>query len=308
MNKQLYISAYVKGKSDEQREIYALASQGIVDRDREIVRWNAWEGGLADFLAHPILMVSHRYENLWVGRVTSIDPRRDGLYFRATFATSAEGEACWELVKSTGLAAFSVGFSPIESSMVKVRQLEPAERKSALALGMTETDTVKVFTRVKLLEISMVSVPACPTALLQAWKSKAVKTKGLMDALQNWQNEIDLAEIGPMIDKAAAQAIAKANVPGLIAGAVKERAREIRNEEWREYLLNKIMADVRARQADEQKAEAQRREIARTSDPDLSSPAQVEAYLKAQLATLDVEGLVDKTIRVAIAKARGRVF
>ena len=65
MNK-LFSAAYIKGKSEEAREIYALASQGIVDRDREIIRGNAWD--LEDFKKHPILLVGHNYGGLWVAR------------------------------------------------------------------------------------------------------------------------------------------------------------------------------------------------------------------------------------------------
>lgn len=305
MNK-LFTAAYTKGKDDEKREIYARASEGVVDRDKEVIRWNAWD--LEDFKRHPVLLLAHNYSALGVGRVTSIDARKDGLFFAATYATSSSGLECWETIKSTGLAAYSVGFAPIESSMIRVRQLEPSERASALKVGMSDTDSVRVYTRVSLLEISHVSVPALQSALLIEWKTKGLKDKALNDAMQVWQDDIDLAELEPAIERAVTQAIAKVDLPGQIAGAVKERARELRNEEWREFFLKKIMDDYRAARAAEAKAAVQRREIARAGKPDPNSPAEVEAYAKAQLATIDFEKTANDAVTLAIAKARGKVY
>jgi len=307
MNK-LFTAAYIKGKDDEKREIYALASQGIVDRDREIIRWSAWKDGLEDFKKHPILLLQHNYSQLWVARVTSIDPRKDGLFFTAKFATTPEAEEAWTLIKETDTAAFSCGFIPIESQMIQVGKLEPSERASARALGMSDTDTLRVYTKARLLEISLVSVPSCPTALLAAWKTKALKDKALNDAMQTWQSEVDLAELGPMIDKAIAQAVTKADLPGQIVGAVKEQARELRNEEWRKYFLKKIMDDWQAARAAEGKAEAQRRDIARMGELDLNSAADVEAYVRAHVAGINMEQLTEKAVTLAIAKARGKVY
>ena len=301
MNK-LFSAAYIKGKDDEKREIYARASEGIVDRDREIIRWNAWD--LEDFKKHPILMLSHRYGDLWVARVTSIDARKDGLYFTARFATTPEANSALALIHDTQTAAFSVGFSPVESSMVKVRQLEPSERASALAQGMSDSDAVRVYTRVRLNEISMVSVPACQTSLLIAWKTKALKDKVLNDAMTVWQEDVDLAALEPAIDKAVTQAIAQMDLPGQIQGAVKERARELRNAEWREYFIKQIMDDWRSAK----NAEAHRLAIARLGAPDLDSSEQVEAYVKAHAGTVDVEGLIEKSVTLAIAKARGKIY
>ena len=308
MNNKLYLAAYIKGSNPEAREISAIASMGVVDRDKEIIRWSAWQGGLEAFRTHPILLVNHNYSALWVARVTSIDPQKSGLFFTAKFSTTPEAESAWVLIRETQTAAFSVGFVPVESSMVQVRQLEPAERSSALALGMSDTDLVRVYTKVKLLEISLCSVPSCPTALLTAWKGKTLKDKVLNDAMQTWQEDIDLAALEPKIDKAVTQAIAQMDLPGQIAGAVKERARELRNEEWREYFLKQIMEDWRAAQAADKKAEAQRREIARLGETDLKSPEQLEAYAKASIATIDMEGLIEKSVTLAIAKARGKIY
>lgn len=304
-----FLAAHTKGKNEEAREIYALASQGIVDRDKEIIRWNAWVGGLTDFLKHPILLVGHNYGALWVARVTSIDPRRDGLVFTAKFATTPEAEEAWTLIKETDTAAFSVGFKPIDSQMIAVRNLDPAERASALRLGMAEAEQIRVYTRVKLLEISLVSVPSCPTALLQAWKSKAIKTEELREAMQGWQAEIDLAEIGSKIDGAVKNKIAQMNLPGLITAAIKERVREEKNERWRQRLLAQIMDGYRQNLEAQKKVEARQRAVAALpGEIDLDNPEQVEAFIKAHLGGVDMEGLVGNAVRLTIDRARGRVY
>ncbi len=146
MNNKFFLPAYIKGKNDEDWTISARASEGIVDRDREIIRWSAWDEGLEDFKKHPILLLSHNYAELWVARVTSIDPRKDGLFFTAKFATTPEAEEAWRLIKETDTAAFSVGFQPVESQRVRVKELEPRERASAIKAGMAELDQLKVYT------------------------------------------------------------------------------------------------------------------------------------------------------------------
>lgn len=179
-----FLGCYVKAINEEKREIYAIASAPILDRDREIIRWNAWLGGGLDaFLKHPIVLVGHNYSGLWVARVTELQPKKEGLYFRAVFARTAEAEEAWQLIKDTNTAAFSVGFMPIAYEDALVKGLESDERRSALAAGLSDSDRVRVYVKCSLLEISLCAVPSCPSALLIAWKGGKIKTKGLRDAL-----------------------------------------------------------------------------------------------------------------------------
>jgi len=183
MNKlKLYTQAFIKSIDEEKFIIWGKASEAIVDRDKELIRWDAWD--TKDFLKHPVLLVSHEYHKLWVARVNKLDKREDGLFFEAKFSdkTEASREA-WNLIKETNMAAFSVGFLPSSYKEIKVNNLKPLEKESALVAGLRSEDKIRVYTKVKLLEISLVSVPSVPTALLIAWKGKRIKTKSLQDAL-----------------------------------------------------------------------------------------------------------------------------
>jgi len=183
-----FLQATFKSKNEEQRTIWAKASAPTLDRDREIIRADAWQ--LDEFKKHPVLMVSHDYQALWIGKVEEITPKADGLYFKAVFAKTAEAEETWGLIRDTGIAAFSVGFIPISSENVPVKKLGPAEQKAALAAGLTLDSSVRVYTKVQLLEISVVSVPSNTSATLLALKSKA-RTPALRAAL----DFIDLADV-----------------------------------------------------------------------------------------------------------------
>jgi len=181
MTNMKFLTAQFKGRDEEKREITAFASTPRLDRDREIIRADAWD--LASFKKHPVLAISHAYEKLWLGKITEITPTSDGLFFRAVFAKTAAAEEVWQLIKSTNMAAFSVGFLPIASENVPVRKLAPAEQKAAIAAGIAMDGSVRVYSKVELLEISVVSVPSNTSATLLSWKGLA-KTAELRAALE----------------------------------------------------------------------------------------------------------------------------
>jgi HK97 family phage prohead protease len=159
----------------------ALASTPTLDRDHEIIRVDAWD--LSDFRRHPVLMVVHDYQKLWVGKITEIAAKTEGLFFRAVFAKTVAAEEVWQLIKSTGIAAFSVGFLPITSESVQIKNLTAAEQRAALAAGLTLDSSIRVFTKASLMEISVVGVPSNTSATLISWKALA-KNASVRDALE----------------------------------------------------------------------------------------------------------------------------
>jgi HK97 family phage prohead protease len=178
-----YTAAYIKSIKAN-GEIEAWASRPTLDREREIIKASAWMGGgLDDFKRHPVLLASHQYQNFWIGRVTSIEAKKTGLYFTAKFADTAEGREAEALVRSTEIAAFSVGFKSVDGENMMVGKLEAEERKSAIVAGLKDSDSVYVHKRANLYEISLCSVPCLSTALLIGFKKGQVKTKGLLSAL-----------------------------------------------------------------------------------------------------------------------------
>lgn len=190
-NNKLYAAAYVKEINVEERTITAWASKGTLDRDTEIIRGKGWD--TEDFQRHPVILVNHKRHELWVGKALWTKKSKEGLLFKAQFATTEAAQEAFQLIKDTDMAAFSVGFEVKEFKDMTVSELEDFE-KELLPKGIKSTDRVRVYTKVKLLEISMVSLPANPTALLLAAQEGRIKTKSLID-------DVDVEEIVPTIDK-----------------------------------------------------------------------------------------------------------
>lgn len=139
------------------------ASDERVDRDGDIIRQN-WE--LAEFLKNPIILFGHQWFSAPIGvsLITEVRDRIDddfqgrALFMLPMFATaeqSEEADRVFRLVKAGFLKTGSVGFFPIEILII-----DDADERASLGLGRWGV----VFNRSKLIEFSMVSVPANPGA------------------------------------------------------------------------------------------------------------------------------------------------
>ncbi len=139
------------------------ASDERVDRDGDIIRQN-WE--LAEFLKNPIILFGHQWGTAPIGvsLITEVRDRVDdnfqgrALFMLPMFATaeqSDEADRVFRLVRAGFLKTGSVGFFPMEVIVV-----EDPEERATLGLGRFGV----IFNRSKLIEFSMVSVPANPGA------------------------------------------------------------------------------------------------------------------------------------------------
>ena len=104
--------ATVKEHSDVEKTLVAWASKPVVDRQNEVIDPFAWD--LKDYQKNPVLMLSHDYKQLPVGKTLWIKATPDGLKFKAKFANTATGNELYELYKDDIMKGFSVGFSPKE--------------------------------------------------------------------------------------------------------------------------------------------------------------------------------------------------
>lgn len=147
MNETLYTKAFIEEKSDD--EITAIASTAVEDRQGEIVEVSGWD--LKDFKANPIILWGHDHSQLPIGKATKIWVEGAGktakLMVKIAFQEVTElGRAVKQLVKDDVLKTLSVGFIPMDGEDNR-------------------------FTAQKLLEISVVNVPANPQALMLSYKS-----------------------------------------------------------------------------------------------------------------------------------------
>jgi HK97 family phage prohead protease len=173
---KMYQVAYVAKKQDgsravdpDKREITGWASKPVIDRDRELIEWDAWD--LTNFKKNPVLMTGHDYQKNPIGRVIWVKATEEGLMFKAKFPTegkSATADEIFNLYEEEIMNAFSVGFKPVKWED-----------------GDKANEPLRRYTKAELYEISSVGLPSCTEALIAAYRAGNLKTKGLQDAVQS---------------------------------------------------------------------------------------------------------------------------
>lgn len=151
MKKQLTTLRFeIKSIDEEERTFVAVASDASVDRHGEVIEQDGWD--LTPFKGNPVVPWGHKYDEPPVAVATEIGVVDGKLMFKPKFATADEypfADTIWKLYKGGYLRAFSVGFIPKEM----------------------EGDT---FIKQELLEISAVTVPSNPNALVLAYKEGVI--------------------------------------------------------------------------------------------------------------------------------------
>ena len=147
MSNTLYTKAIIE-KADN-GDITAIASTAVEDRQGEIVEVEGWD--LKDFKANPIILWGHDHSQLPIGKATKTWIEGTGksakLMTKIAFQEVTElGRAVKQLVADGILKTLSVGFIPVDGEDNR-------------------------FTKQKLLEISVVNVPANPQAMMLGYKS-----------------------------------------------------------------------------------------------------------------------------------------
>lgn len=155
MSETLYTKALIE-KADN-GEITAIASTAVEDRQGEIVEVEGWD--LKDFKANPVILWGHDHSQLPIGKATKTWIEGSGkqakLMTKIAFQEVTElGRAVKQLVADGVLKTLSVGFMPVDADGNR-------------------------FTKQKLLEISVVNVPANPQAMMLGYKS--LKDNGFDD-------------------------------------------------------------------------------------------------------------------------------
>lgn len=132
-----------------------VVSTADVDRDKEKINTDAFKKRLKYYKDHPVLLSSHRYDDLrkQIGEAQNIKVTDEGL--QATFkyyANEGNPEADWAWVLAQkNIAGFSIGFIPFAY-----------EDKDLEKDGIN-----RIFTDVELVEISQVLVPSNRNAVQQ---------------------------------------------------------------------------------------------------------------------------------------------
>jgi len=137
------------------RVIEGYASTSSKDDYNEIVLPTAFAEYLPQYLEFPLLLVNHEYRDKPIGKITLAEIRDDGLYVEAEISKTTQGSDVWTLIKDGVLKAFSIGF---------YRIAEEVDRVS----GIT------TITKLRLVEISIVNIPANRQALIQSAEKRGL--------------------------------------------------------------------------------------------------------------------------------------
>ncbi len=169
-------SLFVKSIDEAKRQIEAVVSDASIDRMEEIILPSAFKELLGEYLKNPVIISAHQHRletghSSVVGQTVKAWIDKDGLHVVIWFAETELGNEFWYLYKNKFQRAFSVGFTPLEWKDESV-----------------EGRTVRTFTKVELIEISCVPVPANRNALS---KSKQRKADFIADKIAQREAAVD---------------------------------------------------------------------------------------------------------------------
>jgi HK97 family phage prohead protease len=153
-----YFSVAAKTVDEDKRILRFVGSTEDVDRDNEVIKASGWK--LKNYRKNPVVLVNHSHFDLPVAKTKKVWVEDKKLKFDIEFPEAdvhPQGDTLYKLYKNGYMNATSVGFIPnMQKAVFGEKQGEP---------NITFKDQ-------ELLEISLVSVPANPQALLT---SKSVK-------------------------------------------------------------------------------------------------------------------------------------
>ena len=138
----IHLKADYIGGDTETRTYTFRASSAAVDRQNEVIDQAGWM--LEAYKANPVILDSHKYGSIddILGKAVRVEPMAEGLEVDVQFADTARGQMAQKMVEDGFLRTVSVGFRSMG-------------RKPGLKAGEPMTHT-----RMELLEVSMVAIPA----------------------------------------------------------------------------------------------------------------------------------------------------
>ena len=145
----------IKSVDSQKRIVEGWANTRYPDRVNDIVDPKAFEETLAVYMANPVVLAQHDQDKLPVGKTIEAKITPDGLFVRVEIApkgASQLSDEVWNLIEFGALKAFSIGYIPVE-------------------VEFDDSGMYAVLTKLELMEISVVSVPANRESLFSIAKS-----------------------------------------------------------------------------------------------------------------------------------------
>lgn len=184
-------STDVKGEGDS--KVYtAVASTDALDRDREILLPKGVM--IENFMKNPVLLPGHQYRSTPIGKILRVLVTDSTVIMDFEFGPDEESKR-YELLYTKGfMNAFSVGFLvkvyvptyALDESVTSIDVTLPDGSVRTIDLTQYENRPYGIIPQWELLEVSAVSVPANPQALIMRGideVGKEFKTKGGNDVV-----------------------------------------------------------------------------------------------------------------------------
>jgi len=141
-------------KSEEDDTIEGWATTGAIDLDNQIIEPTAFEEDLPAFMKNPIMRFMHEYP---VGKWLDAKAEVKGLYVKGKFASTERAKEVKQLVDEGIVKGLSIA-AKIKEDGTEWRHDDELDQD------------ILHFTKLRLLEISVVDVPANPEAMLELSK------------------------------------------------------------------------------------------------------------------------------------------
>lgn len=176
----------VRSIDEENFVVEAVASDETIDRYKEKVLADAYKKTLKNFRKHAVLLAGHDYYNITsqIGEWEKLWIENGQLVGKAKYYVglgNPQADWAWQLAKK-GIAAYSVGFVPIQYEDISYEEYEKSGGKKPW----------RTYTEVELLEISHVLVPANPSALQRSFGAEEFAEEFLVKKINE---DTDLTEI-----------------------------------------------------------------------------------------------------------------
>ncbi len=190
----------VRAVNQEDRTAELVISSGDIDRYGEIVDPKAFDRETVDaFMANPVMLAGHRHigsagEPTIVGHWLSFKREGNLTVGVAKLATTPLAKDYWQLILDGSLRACSIGFMVREWEM---REVGSGKNKMR----------VRVFTKIELIEISLVAVPANREALMKAAGFDAMT--GLKSATDSEADDESAGDARELLVQAVAERVIK---------------------------------------------------------------------------------------------------
>ncbi len=168
--KEIKYSSEKASKTDKERVLRFVGSNEAIDRDGDVIRAAGWK--LKDYKKNSVVLFGHNYSGKAVAKTKKVWVDGKKLMFDIEFpeaSISAEGDTLFKLYKNGYMSAVSVGFQTDHKTVEY-----PKNRK-----GVN-----RILNDCNLLEISLVSVPANPMALLTSKSIDEAKRLEVVDDLE----------------------------------------------------------------------------------------------------------------------------